>query len=55
MARLVGIPCGIAAQQILDGIISTPGMLAPLNAEINGPLLEALKKEGIEIKDEIVS
>jgi calcium permeable stress-gated cation channel len=30
MARLVGIPWGVAAQQVLDGIISTPGVLAPM-------------------------
>jgi saccharopine dehydrogenase (NADP+, L-glutamate forming) len=54
MAKLVGIPCGVAAQQVLDGIISTPGVLAPLNTKINGPLIETLKKEGIECKEEIV-
>jgi saccharopine dehydrogenase (NADP+, L-glutamate forming) len=54
MAKLVGIPCGVAAQQVLDGIISTPGILAPLNEKINGPLMETLKKEGIECKEEIV-
>ena len=54
MAKLVGIPCGVAAQQVLDGIISTPGVLAPLNANINGPLIKALKEEGIECKEEIV-
>jgi len=54
MARLVGMPCGIAAQQVLDGVISTPGVLAPLNAKINGPLIEALRKEGIECKEEVI-
>ena len=55
MAKLVGVPCGVAAQQVLDGVISTPGVLAPLNAEINGPLIEILKMEGIECKEEIVA
>jgi len=55
MAKLVGVPCGVAAQQVLDGIISTPGILAPLNAKINGPLIETLKMEGIECKEEIVA
>jgi saccharopine dehydrogenase (NADP+, L-glutamate forming) len=54
MAKLVGIPCGVAAQQVLDGIISTPGILAPTNTEINGPLIETLKKEGIECKEEVL-
>ena len=55
MAKLVGIPCGVAAQQVLDGVISTPGVLAPMNAKINGPLIETLKKEGIECKEEVVA
>lgn len=55
MAKLVGTPCGVAAQQVLDGVISTPGILGPLNAKINGPLMEALKREGIECKEEIVA
>jgi Saccharopine dehydrogenase C-terminal domain len=54
MAKLVGIPCGVAAQQVLDGVISTPGVLAPLNAKINGPLIETLQKEGITMKEEVV-
>jgi len=55
MAKLVGIPCGVAAQQVLDGIISTPGILAPMNAKINDPLIETLKMEGIECKEEVVA
>ena len=55
MAKLVGIPCGVAAQQVLDGVISTPGVLAPINKEINDPLIATLKKEGIECKEEIVA
>lgn len=55
MAKLVGIPCGVAAQQVLDGVISTLGVLAPINAKINGPLIETLKKEGIECKEEVVA
>jgi len=55
MAKLVGVPCGVAAQQVLDGVISTPGILAPLDAKINGPLMETLKNEGIECKEEIVA
>lgn len=54
MARLVGMPCGVAAQQVLDGVITTPGVLAPLNAKINGPLIEALKEEGIECREEVI-
>jgi saccharopine dehydrogenase (NADP+, L-glutamate forming) len=35
MAKLVGIPCGIAVKQVLDGIISLRGIIAPINSEIN--------------------
>jgi saccharopine dehydrogenase (NADP+, L-glutamate forming) len=54
MAKLVGVPCGVAAQQVLDGVISTPGVHAPMNSKINVPLMETLKKEGIECKEEVV-
>ena len=55
MAKLVGIPCGVAAQQVLHGVISMPRVLAPMNAKINGPLIETLRKEGIECKEEVVA
>ena len=29
MAKLVGVPCGIAVQLLLDGKISKKGVLAP--------------------------
>lgn len=29
MAKLVGVPCGIAVQLILDGVIANKGVLAP--------------------------
>ncbi len=54
MAKLVGVPCGVACQQVLDGVINTPGVLAPMSSKLNNPLIEALKKEGIECKEEIL-
>jgi saccharopine dehydrogenase (NADP+, L-glutamate forming) len=47
MAKLVGVPCGIAVKQILDGTISEKGILWPKNSTINNPLMEELKKYGI--------
>jgi saccharopine dehydrogenase (NADP+, L-glutamate forming) len=47
MALTVGYPCGIATQLVLDGAINQKGILAPMSAEINQPLIEAIEKEGI--------
>lgn len=54
MARLVGIPCGVAVKLVLDGTISDKGILAPMTAEINGPLIKELKSYGIECKEQTV-
>lgn len=49
MARLVGVPCGVAVKQVLNGTISERGILAPMNAKLNNPLIKELKEEyGIE-------
>jgi spermidine synthase len=47
MALTVGIPCGIATQMVLNGVISTPRVLAPYTKEICDPLREQLEREGI--------
>ncbi|KAG5359264.1 Saccharopine dehydrogenase [NADP(+), L-glutamate-forming] [Yarrowia sp. C11] len=50
MAELVGVPCAVAVKQVLNGTISTPGILAPVNPAINGPLIKELKEDyGIEL------
>ncbi|KAF8253974.1 Apo Saccharopine reductase [Wilcoxina mikolae CBS 423.85] len=54
MAKLVGIPCGVATKLVLDGTINNKGVIAPMNANINTPLIEELKKLGIECKEELV-
>lgn len=49
MARLVGIPCGVAVKQVLNGTITDKGILAPMNPKLNNPLIKELKEEyGIE-------
>lgn len=55
MAKLVGVPCGVAVQQVLDGVISERGVLAPINSKINGPLIRDLKALGIECIEEVVA
>ncbi|KAJ6029438.1 hypothetical protein N7499_000587 [Penicillium canescens] len=50
MAKLVGVPCGVAVKQVLDGTISQTGVLAPMNMEICAPLIKTLKEDyGIEL------
>ena len=54
MARLVGLPCGIAVQLVLDGVINTPGVLAPYTKEICDPIREILEKEGVGLVEKIL-
>ncbi|KAI0382193.1 Apo Saccharopine reductase [Hypomontagnella monticulosa] len=55
MAKLVGVPCGVAVQQVLSGVISEKGILAPMSPKINNPLIKELKeKYGIECKEKVV-
>ncbi|KAJ5779416.1 saccharopine reductase Lys7-Penicillium chrysogenum [Penicillium paradoxum] len=50
MARTVGIPCGVAVKQVLDGTISKTGVIAPMTMDICAPLIKALKEDyGIEL------
>lgn len=49
MARLVGVPCGVAVQLVLDGKISTRGVLAPYTLDIVKPLMEGVEAEGIKM------
>lgn len=45
MAKLVGVPCGVAVKQVLDGTISDKGILAPMSSKINDPLMKELKEK----------
>lgn len=54
MAKTVGVPCAVATKLVLNGTISDKGVIAPMNAKINNPLIEELKKLGIECKEEVV-
>ena len=48
MAKLVGVPCAFSVQQILNGTLNTPGLLAPYSSKINDPIMKELKdKYGI--------
>ncbi|GFP56513.1 saccharopine dehydrogenase [NADP(+), L-glutamate-forming] [Trichoderma asperellum] len=55
MAKTVGIPCGVAAKQVLNGTLSEKGILAPMSAKINNPIMKELKeKYGIEMIEKTV-
>ncbi|KZW03319.1 hypothetical protein EXIGLDRAFT_636498, partial [Exidia glandulosa HHB12029] len=54
MALLVGVPCGIAVQLVLDGVFKTPGVLAPYDRTVCDPIREILEKEGIRMIDEVM-
>lgn len=55
MAKTVGIPCGVATLMVLDGRISRRGVLAPMDAEINEPIMKELKeKYGIYLTEKTV-
>lgn len=55
MAKLVGVPCGVAVQMVLDGRISEKGILAPVTPELTEPLIKELKKYGIEMIEQMVA
>lgn len=55
MAKLVGVPCGVAVKQVLDGTISEKGILAPMTSKINDPLMAELKKYGIFLVEKTIS
>ncbi|KAG6029589.1 Saccharopine dehydrogenase [NADP(+), L-glutamate-forming] [Claviceps citrina] len=55
MAKLVGVTGAVAAKQILDGTLTEKGVLAPMTAKINNPIMKELKeKYGIEMKEKTV-
>ena len=54
MALYVGVPCGIALQLVLDGNISTPGVLAPYSKEICDPIREILEAQGMGLTERVL-
>lgn len=54
MARTVGIPCGVAVMQVLEGKLPK-GLLAPYKPEVCDPLREELKGWGIEMVEKTVA
>lgn len=54
MARTVGIPCGIATQLVLDGVLAEPGVHAPYSKAICDPIREILEKEGLGLIEKVL-
>lgn len=56
MARLVGVPCGVACLMVLDGRIREKGILAPVTWSLAKPLLVELRdKYGISMVEKTIS
>ena len=55
MAKTVGLPVAILVKLLLLGKVSLTGVHIPVMAEIYEPVLEELKKYGIDFIDEYTS
>jgi len=54
MAKTVGLPVAMAALQILNGKITTPGVQLPLNKEVYLPILKELEEFGVVFNEKHV-
>ena len=54
MARTVGVPCGIAAQLVLEGVLDMRGVHAPYTREICEPIRERLEAEGLGLVERVL-
>lgn len=54
MAKTVGLPAAIVALQILNGIITSPGVQMPITKEVYEPVLKELESFGIVFNEKEV-
>ncbi|KAF4622445.1 hypothetical protein D9613_009595 [Agrocybe pediades] len=54
MAYTVGLPCGIASQLVLDGVLNEPGVHAPYTKKFCDPLREVLEREGLGLVEKVL-
>ncbi|KAF4576901.1 spermidine/spermine synthase family protein [Pleurotus pulmonarius] len=54
MALTVGLPCGIATQLVLDGVLNTPGVQAPYTKEICDHIRKILESEGVGMVEKVL-
>jgi saccharopine dehydrogenase-like NADP-dependent oxidoreductase len=52
MSRLVGVPCAVAIESVLDGAIKRKGVFRPTDKDVYVPLLERLKEIGISMVED---
>ena len=52
MAKTVGLPVAMAALQILNGQIKTPGVQLPISKEVYLPILKELEEYGVVFKEQ---
>ncbi len=53
MAKTVGLPLAIAVDLFLEGEINVRGLHVPVLPEIYNPILDALRKEGVEFEEKV--
>lgn len=53
MAKTVGLPVGIGAKLILQGVIERKGVVIPTVADVYGPVLAELRQRGIRFEEEV--
>lgn len=51
MAKMVGLPLGIAAKLLVEGKISRRGVYVPITPDIYEPILTELAEEGIQMEE----
>ncbi|KAF9466307.1 saccharopine dehydrogenase [Collybia nuda] len=54
MALTVGLPCGIATQLVLDGVLNELGVHAPYNERTCALLRDVLEKEGVGMIERVL-
>jgi len=54
MALTVGLPCGIATQLVLDGVLNTPGVHAPYSKEVCEAIRKVLESEGLGLVGKVL-
>ncbi|KAI5118731.1 hypothetical protein M0805_000061 [Coniferiporia weirii] len=54
MALTVGLPCGIATQLILDGVLNKTGIQAPYTMDIIEPIMTILESEGLGMVEKVL-
>jgi hypothetical protein len=54
MALTVGLPCGIATQLMLDGVLSGPGVHAPYSKDVCDAIRTVLEREGLGLIEKVL-